>query len=218
MNDESVSAEPSRPAPEFSLIAGHAVLDLCNTLDWRLEPDSHFERLPAYSAVLAWSQAVGLLTSTEARAIAGLPELTQTCGSQEASVLRELRESAYRVIVLRARDDADALARMMHDAVATCRLTPVGPSWAWAEPALSLATPRRRILFQLVDLMRSPAMKDVRQCADVSCGWVYLDTSPRRNRKWCVARDCGNRNRVRRHYQRRRDDAVRALLEDPRVS
>jgi predicted RNA-binding Zn ribbon-like protein len=31
---------------------------------------------------------------------------------------------------------------------------------------------------------------------------VYLDTSPRRNRRWCSAADCGNRNRARRYYAR----------------
>ena len=41
-------------------------------------------------------------------------------------------------------------------------------------------------------------------CGDDSCGWVYLDTSPRRNRIWCTAAGCGNRNRVKRHHARTR--------------
>ena len=42
---------------------------------------------------------------------------------------------------------------------------------------------------------------------DDACGWVYLDTSPRHNRRWCSAAGCGNRNRARRFNQRRRTDA-----------
>ncbi|WP_083433890.1 CGNR zinc finger domain-containing protein [Nostocoides australiense] len=39
---------------------------------------------------------------------------------------------------------------------------------------------------------------------------VFVDTSRQRNRRWCPADDCGNRNRVRAHYQRGRDRAQRA--------
>ncbi|WP_462234238.1 CGNR zinc finger domain-containing protein [Nostocoides australiense] len=39
---------------------------------------------------------------------------------------------------------------------------------------------------------------------------VFVDTSRQRNRCWCRADDCGNRNRVRAHNQRGRDGAQRA--------
>ncbi|MBF4571483.1 CGNR zinc finger domain-containing protein [Herbiconiux sp. VKM Ac-1786] len=39
--------------------------------------------------------------------------------------------------------------------------------------------------------------------------------SPRRNRRWCVAADCGNRNRVRRHTERARAAADAAATADP---
>jgi predicted RNA-binding Zn ribbon-like protein len=37
---------------------------------------------------------------------------------------------------------------------------------------------------------------------------VYLDTSPRHNRRWCSADDCGNRHRARRYYARHRADTT----------
>ncbi|WP_082946716.1 CGNR zinc finger domain-containing protein [Mycobacterium sp. ACS4054] len=39
--------------------------------------------------------------------------------------------------------------------------------------------------------------------SDDDCGWLFLDTSHRHNRRWCSAADCGNRARVRRFYERR---------------
>lgn len=208
---------------EFSLIAGHPALDLCNTVDWRLEPDSRYERLTSYDAALAWARAAGVLTPGEAVAVAALPALVETGASaarssgpgrrsqragsaaeRELGLLRDLRETTYRLVTERHAADARALSTMAADAVRACRLTPADGRWDWTEPAVTLATPRRRVVLALVDLLRSPAVADVRRCADGSCGWVYLDTSPRKNRLWCVAGDCGNRNRVRRHYQRRR--------------
>ncbi len=208
----------SEASPEFSLIAGHPALDLCNTVDWRLQPDSTFERLTSYDAVLAWARAVELVTSAEADAIAALPELVGrvgtsggpgSAGDREVTQLREQREASYRMVIEGSEPDAYRLSRMAHEALGACLLTPGATGWEWAEPVLSVATPRRRALIALVDLVRSPAVRDVRQCADESCGWVYLDTSPRRNRRWCVSQECGNRNRVRRHYQRRRAASAR---------
>lgn len=195
---------------QFPLIAGHPALDLCNTVDWRLVPGSEVERLTGYDAVLTWSQAVDLLTPAEADTIAALPD-TAAEGPRQVQLLRELRETAYRLFVDRDDHDADTLSQVAADTYAACQLTRTGSAWEWSEPRLNAHTPRRRAVIVLVDLLRSLSMRDVRQCDDAACGWLYLDTSPRRNRRWCVSSECGNRNRVRRHYQRRREQAAAGL-------
>jgi predicted RNA-binding Zn ribbon-like protein len=42
------------------------------------------------------------------------------------------------------------------------------------------------------------------RCADAGCGWFFLDTSRSHTRRWCSSADCGNRDRARRHYARKR--------------
>ncbi|MBK7720757.1 MAG: ABATE domain-containing protein [Austwickia sp.] len=193
----------------FSLIAGHVALDFCNTVDWRLDPASRFERITAYDDLLAWSAAAGVLDPPEV-ALLTTPTLADApARATELDRALELREAAYRVVVDHEPGAADTVRRHAREAVDVCRLTMTGTAWGWTQPHPTLATPRWRVLFALLDLVRSPAMRDVRQCADTACGWVYLDTSPRRNRRWCVAGDCGNRNRVRAHYDRRRAAARR---------
>ena len=92
-------------------------------------------------------------------------------------------------------------------------LRPAGDRWAWAEPELSLTTPRDRAVRAVVDLLTSPELVTLHQCEDAACGWVYLDSSPRRNRRWCVAADCGNRNRARRFYARQKEKAAQTPVE-----
>jgi predicted RNA-binding Zn ribbon-like protein len=65
-----------------------------------------------------------------------------------------------------------------------------------------LSTPRDRVTRAVVDLLTTAELAALHQCEDQACGWVYLDTSRRHNRRWCVASDCGNRNRARRFYAR----------------
>ncbi len=62
----------------FSLIAGHVALDFCNTVDWRLDPASRFERITAYDDLLAWSAAAGVLDPPEV-ALLTTPTLAAGC-------------------------------------------------------------------------------------------------------------------------------------------
>jgi predicted RNA-binding Zn ribbon-like protein len=47
----------------------------------------------------------------------------------------------------------------------------------------------------------------LRRCDDQGCGWLFLDTTRNHSRRWCSSRDCGNRDRARRHYTRSRTTA-----------
>src|ERR687898_229480 len=53
-------------------------------------------------------------------------------------------------------------------------------------------------------LLTSPKLGRVKLCAGEGCGWVFLDESRNGSRRWCDSRDCGNRERVRRHLARKR--------------
>jgi len=56
----------------------------------------------------------------------------------------------------------------------------------------------------------------LRVCENPECRWIFVDTSHSGRRKWCDMRTCGNRVKVARHRQRRREglapSGARALL------
>ena len=54
------------------------------------------------------------------------------------------------------------------------------------------------------ELLTSAALEDTRECDSEGCGWLFLDTSRSRRRRWCDMRDCGNLAKVRRFRERRR--------------
>jgi predicted RNA-binding Zn ribbon-like protein len=45
----------------------------------------------------------------------------------------------------------------------------------------------------------------LRVCENPDCRWIFVDTSHSGRRKWCDMRTCGNRVKVARHRQRRRE-------------
>jgi predicted RNA-binding Zn ribbon-like protein len=53
-------------------------------------------------------------------------------------------------------------------------------------------------------LLTSPELSRLRLCEGAGCGWLFLDLSPNRSRRWCAMASCGNRAKARRHYARRR--------------
>jgi predicted RNA-binding Zn ribbon-like protein len=58
------------------------------------------------------------------------------------------------------------------------------------------------IVKSAADLLVSAQLDRIRVCADPQCGWLFLDSSRNRSRRWCSMDTCGNRAKARRFYKR----------------
>jgi len=52
------------------------------------------------------------------------------------------------------------------------------------------------------ELLTGDELPRVAQCAGELCGWLFLDTTRNRSRRWCDMADCGNLAKVRRFRRR----------------
>ena len=77
-----------------------------------------------------------------------------------------------------------------------------GPIWKATFPAFSGRSP------ELSTLLTSSQLARVRDCADATCGWVFIDQSKNASRRWCDMGDCGNRAKARRYRARQKADAA----------
>jgi predicted RNA-binding Zn ribbon-like protein len=59
------------------------------------------------------------------------------------------------------------------------------------------------IVRSAAELLVSSELKNVKICAAPDCGWLFLDTSRNRSRRWCEMQDCGNRAKARRFYRKK---------------
>ena len=59
------------------------------------------------------------------------------------------------------------------------------------------------IIKSAADFLVSSDLKRLKQCADDFCGWLFMDKSRNYSRRWCSMKDCGNRAKAHRHYQRK---------------
>lgn len=188
----------------FSHISGDRMLDLINTVEWRLGGTEREEDLASYGHVLTWCLESGLIDVSEQKLLVALAENDSRTASSELDKVIALRENAYGALFHGDKSAAAALAAAFREALdaATLARGAGGASWSWTDLSAALDTPRHRIARGLIGLLTRDDLDRLHQCEDAICGWVYLDTSPRRNRRWCVTRDCGDRNRSRAYYAR----------------
>ncbi|MGW9166893.1 CGNR zinc finger domain-containing protein [Agromyces sp. NPDC055658] len=184
----------------FAQIGGAVGLDLMNTMSERLALDRIVDYLVDYDEVVRFAVESGLVDAAQETVLHGLAVQHPDEAAAEWERVRELREALYAACY--EGGPTDLVAREHAEAAAAGMLARGGDGWGWSFD-VDLALPRRRLALAAVELLLRDDLDRLAQCADAECGWVFLDTSPRHNRRWCVASDCGNRNRVREFYARR---------------
>jgi len=207
--DSGLSQGWSSGADPTDLIGGHPVLDLVNTVAWRGDPDRTTDRLTDVDALLSWSLTAGVIGRKRAAALG-----TELAGAPSvgAAVLEEalsVRATAYALLRPVARDrrpsstDVRAARAMVVKALSRAEISQVVP-WRWAIDLQTVRDLPGALALQLWQLVQFEDLRRLRECRDRDCGWLFLDRSKNASRVWCSSRDCGNRTRVRRHYQRLR--------------
>jgi len=69
------------------------------------------------------------------------------------------------------------------------------------------------VLWSLTALLASDDADRLGCCKAQGCGWFFVDESPNHSRLWCSSEVCGNRERARRAYAKRRPKAVRRVAK-----
>jgi len=185
-------------------------IDFANTVSWRAG-GRPIERLAGYADLAAWGRQTGLLTAAEAARLAAEAERRDPDARRALAEGRRIRETLYRIFRALADGRAPApgelaaLNGMLSQALSRRRLVGRGKAfvWSWREDG----DPLRRLFWPVVqsaaELLASDDVRHVRACASPTCGWIFLDTSRNRRRRWCAMSVCGNRAKVRRFYARR---------------
>jgi predicted RNA-binding Zn ribbon-like protein len=199
----------------FELIGGHVALDFVNTAAWRGDPAHREELLVTFEDLLEWAKAAKLVTRGSVREVSAAAQRDQARATHSLRRARRLREVLARVLTAAARDAPPAASdvRRLNTFLAvamTHRRLEIGPTgfvWSWAtgegETFDSLLWP---IVLAAAELLAADRRAQIRQCGDEACGWLFLDTSRNRQRRWCSMRSCGNRAKARRFYERTREE------------
>jgi predicted RNA-binding Zn ribbon-like protein len=187
----------------YQFVAGNLALDFVNTVACRADPGKQTDHLQRAEDVQRWASQARLPD----RAAINAGPLVGTAALRR---ILSAREHLFAVFHAMASDDpipAVTLARVgnaLHECCARRCLSIEGAEvrWNWRRGARCADYVLYPVLTAATDLLTSVSRGLVRQCEDAGCGWLFVDRSNARTRRWCSMADCGNRNKARKYYRR----------------
>lgn len=209
----ALSSDPGLP---FKYVGGDPSLDLVNTVDWTVRGLEN-DRLTDYARLTRWAEGAGLVSRREAERLRreGTARPREAQAAHGAALwLRQVLQGLFAGIAAGERpgpsldDFNDLLAGVL-------RRRRVAPSprvrgaqspvdWEWHGREDNLESLLWPVVWSAANLLTSREARRVRVCAGPACGWIYVDRSRNRLRRWCEMETCGTLEKSRRRSERRR--------------
>ena len=191
-----------RSLEELQFVGGHVALDFVNTAEDRGHPQAG-DVLRTPGDLSRWGERYGVLSGGR-RSEPGAPAEAELRRALDA---RELLYSLFQARVRGERpSEADLahLSRLAAAAYRAGRLTrTTGGRITWSWPRGELSTVRHVAVTAAVELLAGDEPQRLKQCPGDQCGWFFLDTTKRGNRRWCSMGECGQEAKTARRRTRR---------------
>jgi len=193
------------------------VVDFVNTVDMRTDPAQFQEKLATFDDLIHWAQKHRLISDAIARRLTRRGREHSRVAGLFLDRAIALRDAIYRVLSAvaagkrAAEGDLLAIGNEAAGFADKVRLkqSPDGFEWEWrGEEGLF-----ERVLWPVVqaatELLTSDALSRIRECEGPGCGWILLDQTKNRSKRWCEMKTCGNRAKMRRFYERHKKEAAK---------
>jgi predicted RNA-binding Zn ribbon-like protein len=196
----------------FDMDAGALCLDFANTVEWHAS-DQPKDLLGDATHLIAWGEAANILSSERAEALRQVAEDQPTRAAAELHDALQFRESIYGIFSAYATGRAVEAADLssLNDALGTAMShlhlvsSSQGFEWDWRDQGEGVDGLLWAVARSAGELLTSSKLERVSQCQDDrGCGYLFIDTSRNKSRRWCSMESCGNRAKARRHYQRQK--------------
>ena len=199
-----------RSIDTLSLDGGWLCLDFINTVHDRTV-EKPFEYLASYRDLIAWSVKLKLLAPSEGKKLASVAENNEEKAQKVLHQLIEARSILYEFFLDIAQnrvpggDIQNQFNGLLRDGLQHLNLQ-VGKKLVvkhrWQNRS-DMNFPFYRIIKSAYDLMTSDKLDRVKECG--ACGWLFLDQSKNKSRKWCSMENCGSLVKAKRYYHKNKD-------------
>ena len=198
----------------FDFDSGDLSLDFANTKEWHASQKPK-ERLNNYADLIAWGEEAGLISLDEGERLRQLAlDQPQNAAAIYEQAIR-VREAIYGIFSRRYDGEpipVEMLALLnsvVRQAMSHLQLVPLGTriAWDWAPEIGGANLILWPVARSAAELLTSDRAERVRECEDDrGCGYLFIDQSKNRSRRWCSMDSCGNRAKARRHYAKTQDE------------
>ncbi len=195
----------------FDVSGDGVAIDFANTADWHAA-ETPIESLTSYDRLVAWGRSAGLLGEADASALLDRADQRRREAAAALATALRLREAIYHLFAAVAHQssappaDLAILNDALPGALTRLRLDQLRDEerfiWAWQVNGDDLLWFLAPVVRGAAEILASPDVVNLRECAGHPCGWIFLDHSRNHTRRWCSMAGCGNRAKAKRHYQR----------------
>lgn len=180
------------------------------TTGWEAR-DREGDDLGSYGGLVDWAQDEGLVDGETAAALRSCAEERPEKAARVLEDATRLRAALYGTLTAVAREEEppvgslDQLNAVLRSAASHLRLSGEVRSYGWTFEASArehLEWPVWRVARSAAELLTAEEVERLKLCDAHDCGWLFIDASRNRSRRWCDMADCGNRAKARRFRER----------------
>jgi len=201
---------PAVPDHEIELAGGALALDFANTVGGTHVRPTH-DHLRSYADIVRFTEMADGLDAQTAQRLARRAQQDPRRAAAVYELGIALREAIWGVFSALASGEVprEADLGLIGDAAAAGRARERlvydrnGVGWSLPADGDALERPLWEVACSAADLLTSPELDRVKECASTTCEWVFLDRSKNRSRRWCDMSDCGNRAKARRFHAKK---------------
>ncbi len=193
-------------SPHFYFTGGCLALDFVNSKSWRLSSKPN-ERLTSFLTLMSFCLQTNVVDLRLGKQLTQLAEQNPAEAKKTVNRALKLRELIYQIFLSKARgmsaneSDLVQFNRMLGQAQKQQQVAVEVECWTlkWLGEHDNLDRLWWPIVVGAAQVLTESESAPVRACGGEGCGWLFLDTSRNRSRRWCDMKVCGNRDKVRRY-------------------
>lgn len=187
-------------------------IDFTRTVGWEAR-DREDDELEDFPGLVAWATRRGLLDPMEADDLLAQARNRPGDAAQALEDAKALRALVYQILrrMGRGADPGEGrieelngyMRRYLPDRRLAARAS--GVAWSWRSDPYRLDRMLAPVVWDVAELLTSEEVERLKLCDGDECGWLFIDGSRNRSRRWCDMSDCGNRAKARRFRERQRE-------------
>lgn len=198
---------------KHDLLGGRLCLDFANTVGWHDSSEESQELLTSYEQLVNWSLHANILKKQQSLSLLKKADKQPAKAKEVLQQATQLREAIFQIFSrvsnneLPSSKELAILNEALSKAYGKMRVVPGENKFSLefinCDETLDGMLPP--IVQSAIDILISEKeLSRVKKCEGDPCGWLFLDTSRNRSRRWCSMADCGNRAKAKRFYHNKK--------------
>lgn len=200
-----------RSIQNLSLDGNCLCFNFINTVHSRVEGEEPFEYLSSYEKLMEWCRRLEVMPPKRIQALAGLAGAHPQKEKKALADIVDAREMLYGFFSDIAaekpvvKDELNSFNKQLSGALKNLRFvsddTDLQLDW---EETSDLKEPLWRVMKSAYDILTEEDFDRIKECE--ACGWVFLDQSKNKSRRWCSMESCGSIHKAKKYYHRKKKE------------